>query len=322
LVKKLLKKGVSVNTTDQIGTPILQHAAQQGHHQMVKLLIENKADINAFNRVGQTALTWAARFAHLSVADLLLRSGANVNAAGEQYQLTPLIGAAVGGKTSMAALLLENKANIDTKDIVNTASALHWAIWYNHNDIAQLLLQQGADFRYKALDNTYSAYDMVKLNQIENLITTMDMLNHKPNPLRGSWKVQEIQYQYPDSTYVFKDEDHGRFIFTDTNYTLMYNPRMQKRTPFKNLSNPETDEIISAFRSMVFNTGTYIIEDDVIHTIADIAKVPGFEGGQQYYKMLLNENILELVMFDETYPNGNKPEWFGRLKVKFILKKE
>ena len=49
---------------------------------------------------------------------------------------------------------------------------------------------------------------------------------------------------------------------------------------------------------------------------------PGFEGGQQYYKMALNEEALELVMFDETYPNGNKPEWYGRLKVKFILKKE
>lgn len=322
LVSKLLKKGVSVNTADELGTPILQHAAQQGDYQMAKLLVEHQADLNSFNRVGQTALTWAARFGHLSVADLLLRSGADANAAGVQYQLTPLIGAAVGGKPSMAALLLENNANIDVKDVVNTASALHWAIWYNHSNIAQLLLHRGADFNYKALDNTYSAYDMAKLNKVEDLIATMDALNNKHNPLKGSWKVQEIQYIYADTTYIVKDEDYGRFLFSEHNYALMYNPRMQKRTPFKNLSNPETDEIISAFRSMVFNTGTYIIEDDVMHTTADIAKVPGFEGGQQYYKMLLNEDVLELVMFDETYPNGNKPEWYKKLKIKFILKEE
>jgi ankyrin repeat protein len=322
LVDKLLKKDISVNTSDELGTPILQHATQQGNYQMVNLLIEHQADLNSFNRVGQTALTWAARFGHIAVAELLLNSGADVNAAGELYQLTPLIGAAVGGKTSMTALLLEHNANVDAKDVVNTASALHWAIWYNHKDVAQLLLQHGADFNYKALDNTYSAYDVAKLNKMEDLIKTMEAIKQSYYSIIGSWKLQEIQYQYPDSTYVFKDEDHGRFVFTHKNYALMYNPRMQTRMPFKNLSNPETDEIINAFRSIVFNTGTYLIEDNVICTTADIAKVPGFEGGQQYFKLSHQENTLELIMFDETYPNGNKPDWFGKLKVKFILKKE
>ena len=57
-------------------------------------------------------------------------------------------------------------------------------------------------------------------------------------------------------------------------------------------------------------------------TIADIAKVPGFEDGKQFYRMNFDNNLLELVMYDETYPNGDKPEWYGKLKVKFILIKE
>ncbi|WP_282042645.1 lipocalin-like domain-containing protein [Winogradskyella flava] len=138
----------------------------------------------------------------------------------------------------------------------------------------------------------------------------------------GSWKLQEIQYQYTDTTYIVNDEDHGRFIFTDSNYVLIYNPRMQKRKAFDNLSKPTIEEISTAFRSIVFNTGIYAIEDSVITTTADIAKVPGFEGGRQYYKLAFTNKGLELVMYDETYPNGNKPEWFGKLKIKFILKKE
>ena len=205
---------------------------------------------------------------------------------------------------------------------MNTATALHWAIWYKHEDIANLLIQYGANYNYKALDNTYSAYDVAKLNKMDDVLTTMKAITESKNNLIGSWKVQEIHYQYPDSTYIFKEQDYGRFIFTNTNYALMYNPRMQKRIPFKNLSKPEPEETINAFRSMVFNTGTYIIKDNVVNTTADIAKVPGFEGGQQFYKITVNEESLELVMFDETYPDGNKPEWYGNLKVKFILNKE
>lgn len=97
---------------------------------------------------------------------------------------------------------------------------------------------------------------------------------------------------------------------------------MQQRKPFKDLSKPENEEIINAFRSLVFNTGSYSIEDNIISTTADIAKVPGFEGGQQYYRMKLVDDALELVMYDETYSNGKKPEWYKKLKIKFRLKRE
>lgn len=140
--------------------------------------------------------------------------------------------------------------------------------------------------------------------------------------IKGSWKLYEIHYEYKDTTYIMKEEDHGRFIFTDENYALMYNPRMQQRKPFKDLSKPENEEIINAFKSIVFNTGSYTIEDNIISATADIAKVPGFEGGQQYYRMKLVDDTLELVMYDETYPNGKKPEWYKELKIKFRLKRE
>ncbi|WP_298424619.1 ankyrin repeat domain-containing protein [uncultured Kordia sp.] len=320
--KKLLKKGISANTKDPLETPILQLAAQQGNYELVKLLIEHKTNLNAMNRVGQTPLAWAARFGHIAIVDLLLKSGADPNSAGKIYQLTPLIGAAVNGNITIGSLLIENNASIDTKDRINNASALHWALWYKHKDFAKLLLTHNADYTYKALDNRYSAFDVAKFYNLKEIIQLIKHKQQEKNPLVGSWKIKEIHYIYTDTTYIRKEEDHGRFIFSSKNYALMYNPQMQKRTPFQNLSKPVTEEIIKAFQSIVFNTGSYQIDKKVISTISDIAKVPGFERGKQYYRVAFNNDFLELIMFDETYPNGNKPTWFGKLKVKFILKKE
>jgi ankyrin repeat protein len=321
-VKKLLKKGISANTKDELDSPILHLAIHRGDAQMVNLLIDNKVDVNAMNRVGQSALAWSARFGYLNILNNLLNSGADVNRADEDYRLTPLMGASLNGKESVVALLIENGALIEIKDVVNQATALHWALWFRQGSVAKLLLQRGADFMYKALDGTYSAYEIAELNKMDDVLLIMNALKEESNTLEGSWKIQEIHYVYPDTTYIRKDLDYGRLLLGKHNYTIMYNPIMMKRTPFKNLSKAEDSEIKNAFQTIVFNSGTYVLEDDVIHTTADIAKVPGFEGGQQYYKMNLENDMLTMTMYDETYPNGNKPDWFGKLKVKFLLKKE
>lgn len=324
-LNKLLKKGVSPNLKDQIGTPVLQLVSQTGSKSMVGFLVSKGADVNSKNRVGQTALAWASRFGHLDVVNLLLKLGADTNKTDKKYQLTPLIGAAVGGNVSIGKKLINNGAKINHTDIVNNAAAIHWAILYNNNDFFKLLINNRVDYHIKALENNmYSAYDMAINYKKENLIKFMDSIDviKKKQKLVGSWKVKEIHYQYSDTTYVAKDEDHGRFLFSEKNYVVMYNPRMQKRKPFVNLSKPDSKEIEYAFKSIVFNTGNYILKDNIITTTADIAKVPGFEGGKQFYKINFRDDFLVIIMYDETYPNGNKLEWFGKVKLKFILKKE
>ena len=115
----------------------------------------------------------------------------------------------------------------------------------------------------------------------------------------------------------------GDFFFDEKNYAVMYNPMMNERNPFKNLSKPTDIEIKKAFQSIVFNSGSYTIEEGNIHVVPDIAKVPGFENGHQYYKIeIVNTNNISLTLFDETYPDGKKPEWYGKIKVQFELKRE
>jgi hypothetical protein len=143
------------------------------------------------------------------------------------------------------------------------------------------------------------------------------------NSIVGSWMLTEIQYIYSDTTYIAKEIQEGRFIFTSNRYALQYNPEMRPRAPFYNLSNPTNQEIIKAFRSVVFNTGSYKNNDSLLQTLADFAKVPGFEGGKQFYRVKYHtRDSMALTMFDETYPNGDKPAWYNKLSIKFILNRK
>ena len=142
------------------------------------------------------------------------------------------------------------------------------------------------------------------------------------NALLGSWKMQEIHYIYKDTTYVGKPITYGTILFTPKRYSLLYNPWTTERKAFDTLSKPTDAEIKAAFQSIVFNSGSYVFTDSTVTTTADMAKVPGFEGGKQYYKYSIENNNLDIMMFDETYPNGKKPEWFGKLKILFKMIKE
>ncbi len=318
---ELLKLGLSPDSKDLLGIPALQLAAQQGRYALVKILLEYQANPNVLNRVGQTPLSWAARYGHIDIVNLLIAYGAAPNHSGKTYMLTPLMAAAVGGHYEVASLLLKHQAKVDQRDKVNNATPAHWAIFYDHSDLIKLFIAHGADYHQKALENDqYSVYEMAIAYQKHSLIQHLDSLDQQH--LIGSWKVKEIRYHYKDTVFTRSAVDQGRFVFSDKNYSLIYNPTMKKRVAFDNLSEPSEDEIITAYRSLVCNTGHYVIEENVLITTANFAKVPGFEGGKQFYRLHFKEQCLELEFFDETYPNGTKPNWYGSLTMRFILEKE
>ena len=141
------------------------------------------------------------------------------------------------------------------------------------------------------------------------------------NSLKGSWKMKEVHWKTADTTYSIHKAEPGIFFFTDKSYAIMWTPSDKPRVPFKVLSKPTDEELMAGFRTVVFNAGSYSYTDSTVTATAFIAKVPGFEGGKQFYRYHITGDVLSLTMFDETYPDGTKPEWFGRYVTEFILEK-
>lgn len=321
-VDALLKKGANANAKDGLGTPVLQIAVESGNHEMTKLLLSNGADPNQMNRVGQVPLAFAARFKHKKIIEQLLMAGADPNKTGDYYRLTPLMGAAVGGDEKIGRLLLDAGAKMNATDSVNQCTALHWAMFYGNISFAKMLLHQGADYQREVLDKTYTGITLAKAYGYTELVREMEHLDAIDNPLIGSWKIDQIHYIYKDTTVVVEKVAQGRLTVTPNRYHIIYNPWINTRVPFKVLSKPTDAEIKHAFQTLVFNTGTYTLTDTLFTTTSDIAKVPGFEGGKQYYSLELEGDNLQLIMKDETYPSGEKPEWYQKLQILFKLTRE
>ena len=156
-----------------------------------------------------------------------------------------------------------------------------------------------------------------KVHQIE-----LKQTNVNDNFLIGTWYMQKVHWKTQDTTYSIDNAQRGMFIFSDSTYSLMWTPIDRPRKPFEKLSNPTEKEMISGFKSIVFNAGKYIHTDSTVEATAYIAKVPGFEGGKQFYRYIIKNNRLTITMYDETYPNETKPSWSGKYVTIFILSKE
>ena len=139
------------------------------------------------------------------------------------------------------------------------------------------------------------------------------------NDLIGAWHVQAINWVSADQTHRIDVAQPGMFIFSEDHYALMWSPSQTPRTPFQTLAKPTDQEMIQGFQSIVFNAGSYQIVDDEMVTQAYVAKVPGFEGGQQFFRFNLTGDQLLLIMYDEIYPDGSKPNWSGQWQTQFSL---
>ena len=153
------------------------------------------------------------------------------------------------------------------------------------------------------------------------LISFFSCNEQKVNRLKGAWQVREIHWMTPDTIYSIEKAQPGFLIVSDSMYSFIWTPINEKRKAFKELGAPTKEEMIYGFQTLVFNAGTYVKTDSTFAIKALIAKVPGFEGGEQYFEYAIAKDTLKLKMIDETYPSGEKPAWYGQLQTQFILMK-
>ena len=154
------------------------------------------------------------------------------------------------------------------------------------------------------------------------VLSSVGCQNHKSqrqHPIIGTWLLDSVTWHSKEQSQHIEKAQPGMFIFDESHYSLMWSPKQSPRLPFTDLSKPTDDEILQGFRSIIFNAGAYQISANEIITTAIVAKVPGFENGQQFYRYQVENNKLILTMYDEKYPDGSKPDWSGQWETEFTL---
>ncbi|XP_057627524.1 ankyrin repeat and SOCS box protein 3 isoform X2 [Chionomys nivalis] len=160
ILRKLLKKGRSVDVADNRGwMPIheaayhnsveclqmlLHTAVESGQIDVLKLLLQHGANVNGFHSMcGWNSLHQASFQGNAEIIKLLLKNGADRECQ-DDFGITPLFVAAQYGKLESLNILMSSGANINCQAL-DKATPLFIAAQEGHIKCVELLLSGGAD---------------------------------------------------------------------------------------------------------------------------------------------------------------------------------
>lgn len=158
-VQSLIKAGVSPNTLDPKGNPMLIVAIRDKSFKVTDLLLANKAiDVNLSNQSGENPLMMASIEGQLPLVEtLVLKNKADVNKDG----WAPLHYAASTGKLDVAQFLVANGAKVNALSPSET-TPLMMSVSSGNELLIKFLLDKGADLRMRNHQG-YSAIDIAEL---------------------------------------------------------------------------------------------------------------------------------------------------------------
>nr|XP_055185142.1 ankyrin repeat and SOCS box protein 3 isoform X2 [Nyctereutes procyonoides] len=148
VLRKLLKKGRSVDVADNRGWMPIHEAAYHNSVECLRMLIhavdssENYIKTKTFE--GFCALHLAASQGHWKIVQILLEAGADPNATTLE-ETTPLFLAVENGQIDVLRLLLRHGANVNGSHSMCGWNALHQATFQENAEIIKLLLKKGAN---------------------------------------------------------------------------------------------------------------------------------------------------------------------------------
>nr|BAE01031.1 unnamed protein product [Macaca fascicularis] len=147
VLRKLLKKGRSVDVADNRGWMPIHEAAYHNSVECLQMLInadssENYIKMKTFE--GFCALHLAASQGHWKIVQILLEAGADPNATTLE-ETTPLFLAVENGQIDVLKLLLQHGANVNGSHSMCGWNSLHQASFQENAEIIKLLLKKGAN---------------------------------------------------------------------------------------------------------------------------------------------------------------------------------
>lgn len=164
-VQQFLDAGMDVNAAGGSATALMVAVAYQ-KLDVVRYLINHGADVNV-NTYHGTALSLAAWNGNADIARTLLQNGANPNdVVIDGY--TPLMIAALNGKTEIIKVLAEFGAKIEYIHPVTSKTPLTTATYYGQKDAAITLIKLGSNVNY--IDtNGFSALDWSQMGSYDDI---------------------------------------------------------------------------------------------------------------------------------------------------------
>ncbi|KAM4694866.1 ankyrin repeat and SOCS box protein 3 isoform 1-T4 [Discoglossus pictus] len=146
-LKKLIRKGCSLDVPDNRGWMPIHEAAFSNSSECLQLLIHSapsRSYIKSKTFEGETALHLSAKCGAVRCAELLLKAGADPNEATNE-ETTALFLAVEKGHKDIVKLLLKNKAKVNGSHCWSGWNPLHQASLMERTDIIQLLLESDVD---------------------------------------------------------------------------------------------------------------------------------------------------------------------------------
>ncbi|XP_067648838.1 ankyrin repeat, PH and SEC7 domain containing protein secG-like [Haliotis asinina] len=131
-----------VNINDKYMTPLVQ-AAFWGHRDVSEFLLCMGADVSQTDPNRESVLHWACRGGQLDMVKYLLSlCSVDINSRGKGGR-TPLMAAAMRGRTDIGLLLVNMGANLSQVDDVGN-NVMHWACKYGQLDLLKGILSRGS----------------------------------------------------------------------------------------------------------------------------------------------------------------------------------
>ncbi|MEM3364707.1 MAG: ankyrin repeat domain-containing protein [Candidatus Micrarchaeia archaeon] len=141
-VASAVENGISVNSTDEHGSPAIITAIMHNHNHIVDYLIDNNADVNCVYR-GETPLIVAVRVMNAEIIDMLLKRNVDVNFR-DAHGFIALSYAITFGSESIIRRLVDNGSDINSSSNIGM-TPLALALSARKVSIAKYLISKGAD---------------------------------------------------------------------------------------------------------------------------------------------------------------------------------
>ena len=138
VVHEFLAAGMSINSRDDLGTPMLNIACRNDNFDFVQMIYDLGADINAVSEDrGYTAVMDAVWRGNEKITKYLISKGADLNTINKEGQ-NNLILAVGANRESLVKLLAENGADPDVKDQMGM-SAYNYAVLFKKQKLVDIL---------------------------------------------------------------------------------------------------------------------------------------------------------------------------------------